>query len=394
MVNFQNKACFFHHLLSDIIYHTPLSFLTFTYSKCQLLAEVSFNAYKIIYHLPIIYSDKVETILQETLTEAKGESDKMTVQLTLEQVMEIRESFLERIKNLRTGSEPKDSTQNIKQEENLSELRMEIMSIILKLLEKDAANIDQLKEITKALLRFRLMVSNEIMRILMLPENPNTRTAAPPGNCNECASLEQISLMVEDLVSCVTGDEDDADEYAIKCSGEFMNDLLAIIDAIDSSIKYTYNVLVVTTAPKDRKRLFIYLSMIKGIRNDIDELLTGLGSGSEEDIKKILERKLTPIKANLKSKVQECKSEYCPGDCPSCGARLLVRAVSKMDEINEILQSELSDEDAMMETIRLDTINYINDLTSEDRELLKKKAKEGPLEECEEEQRMVFDKIK
>ena len=111
-------------------------------------------------------------------------------------------------------------------------------------------------------------------------------------------------------------------------------------------------------------------------------------------IKKILERKLTPIKANLKSKVQECKSEYCPGDCPSCGARLLVRAVSKMDEINEILQSELSDEDAMMETIRLDTINYINDLTSEDRELLKKKAKEGSLEECEEEQRMVFDKIK
>ena len=64
------------------------------------MAEVSFNADKIIYHLPIIYSDKVETILQETLTEAKGESDKMTVQLTLEQVMEIRESFLERIKNL------------------------------------------------------------------------------------------------------------------------------------------------------------------------------------------------------------------------------------------------------------------------------------------------------
>ena len=96
-------------------------------------------------------SANVENILQETLVEAKDRTGLTvideTVAKTMEQVMEIREKLLLRIKDLRKGEIKTDPTQNIKQEEMLSEFRMEIMTILLKLVDKDAATIQKLKEI-------------------------------------------------------------------------------------------------------------------------------------------------------------------------------------------------------------------------------------------------------
>ena len=59
----------------------------------------------------------------------------MTVADTLEQVMGIRESLLTEIKRLRK-SETKPSNPRIQAEEMLSEFRMNIMTILLKLVDQ------------------------------------------------------------------------------------------------------------------------------------------------------------------------------------------------------------------------------------------------------------------
>ena len=98
------------------------------------------------------FSEKVEVILQKTLYEAREKKGftvlEETVSKTMEQVMEIRESLLKRIKDLRKEEIKTDPEQNIKQEEMLSEFRMKIMTILLKLVDKDAASIDKLNPIS------------------------------------------------------------------------------------------------------------------------------------------------------------------------------------------------------------------------------------------------------
>merc|ERR1711970_1418328 len=132
------------------------------------------EAWKYVEFLKEEVNEKVEVILQKTLYEARDKKGLLgleeTVSKTMEQVMEIRESLLMRIKALRKDGIKTDPNQNIKQEQMLSEFRMEIMSILLKLVDKDAASIDKLKSISQDLLRFKMTISNEIMRMLMLPD--------------------------------------------------------------------------------------------------------------------------------------------------------------------------------------------------------------------------------
>ena len=84
-----------------------------------------------------------------------------------------------RIKDVRKGEIKIDESQNVKQEESLSDLRMEIMTILLKLIDKDAAMVDKLKEISKDFLNFKMSLSGEIMRILMLPEAGGPPSPSP-----------------------------------------------------------------------------------------------------------------------------------------------------------------------------------------------------------------------
>lgn len=139
--------------------------------------------------------------------------------------MEIREAILGRIKNIRKEEGvticPK---QNIKQEEKLSEFRMEVMSILLKLVDSDAE--DNLKEISFDLLKFRTTISNEVMRLLMLPQPTcGEKTTVPKGDCTECQVswrsagviltppqvLSELHFTLKDLQICASK-KDDAEE--------------------------------------------------------------------------------------------------------------------------------------------------------------------------------------
>merc|ERR1712013_114356 len=93
------------------------------------------EAWQYVEFLKTEVNEKVELILQETLYEAREKKGltvlEETVSKTMEQVMEIRESLLVRIKALRKDEIETDPNQDIKQEQMLSEFRMEIMTILL-----------------------------------------------------------------------------------------------------------------------------------------------------------------------------------------------------------------------------------------------------------------------
>ena len=220
--------------------------------------------------------------------------------------MEIRESLLKRIKDIRKDEIKIDPEQNIKQEQMLSEFRMEIMTILLKLVDKDAASIDNLKEISQDLLRFKMSISNEIMRMLMLPQATTGKQQQPTGDCSECEVLKEISFKIENLVACADKEEgEDAEEpedTAEEGSGDkaepgaecmppvmYAMDLISVNELIDTEIKNLYNSLITAIEEDERQKLFKKLEDYKSLRDTIDDIITKLMSQTDEEkLKKLV----------------------------------------------------------------------------------------------------------
>ena len=76
---------------------------------------------------------KIEDVLRETLFNPSQLLEK-TVADTMAEVLVIRDAVLDRVKLIRTGDESITicEEQNIKQEEFLSELRLDIMTVLLR----------------------------------------------------------------------------------------------------------------------------------------------------------------------------------------------------------------------------------------------------------------------
>ena len=309
-----------------------------------------------------------------------------TVSQTLKQVMEIRESLLNRIKDIRKEVIKTDETQNVKQEAMLSDLRMEIMTILLKLVDKDAANIDKLKEISKDLLNFKMSVSSEIMRILMLPQSTSNPTPDPPNleDC-PCGVLTNISEKIDNLLKCAEGGAKDgakdADEDTEEASGDcpppemYAMELITINEEIDTDIKNIYNSLVSTVEDDVRKKLFKDLNDKKSIREGIDELITKLMTQTDkEKLTKSLSRDLGRIDRQLKPILAACMLQ-CDGgsDGCGCGSEILQESIDKMEGY-KIAFENIEDDEAKKEFVRSDLIKYINDVNNERRDILIKKA--------------------
>merc|ERR1719210_2276973 len=296
----------------------------------------------------------------------------------------------------------------IKQEEMLSEFRMEIMTILLKLVDKDAATIQKLKEISQDLLRFKMTISNEIMRMLMLPQSTGPITKVPlDADCAECATLKDISYKVENLIACAEKEEDaeetdEADAVEAK-PGEkcvppdmYAMELIQINELIDGEIKNHYNTIIVTVDEEKRSKLFQNLDNYKGLRDSIDEVITKLmdqGDAEPEKLKKTITRSLGRTNTDLKSQLKNCQNEFCPNSCDSCAAEVLFDAVDKMNDFKNFFNST-DDEESKRDFVRSELIKYINDIGNDAREILIKKAKEGKLEECEEEKSGIYKTIK
>merc|ERR1712045_408549 len=165
--------------------------------------------------------------ITEILTNFKSTQDgDKAVTKTMEKVMEVRESILARIKGIRKEEVEICVGHNVKQEEMLSKFRMDIMTILLKLVDTDASSIDSLREVGDDLIAFRLKISTEVMRILMLPAPCNSR---PPPNtkCPECDALEKLKKTLEKLRDCATDkkeDEEQTEDAAEDAAGDAAED--------------------------------------------------------------------------------------------------------------------------------------------------------------------------
>lgn len=334
-----------------------------------------------------------------------------TVAQTMEQVMEVRENLLKRIKDLRKGEIEIDESQNIKQEEMLSEFRMEIMTILLKLVDKDAASVEKLKLISQDLLKFKMTISNEIMRILMLPQNsgPSPR---PIGDCSQCEPIKNITTKVGNLIACAEEEEEEETEDVPEASGDavdvgsgdscpppemYVMELIAINEDIDESIKNLYNALIATVEDEEREKLREDLDDNKETREQVDEMIDKLMTEKDpEKIKKAIKRGLRSIQNKLESKLSECQLEFCAGTkggCDSCAADVLYDALAKMDEYKSVFNNT-DDDEAKKEFVRTDMIKFINDYNSMNRDILITKATDGKLEECDEDKLEVITMTK
>jgi len=369
--------------------------------------------------------DKIENILQETLYTAKEKNSlDQTVQQTMDQVMEVREAILLRIKGVRKGEIQLDPTQNVDQEKMLSELRMEIMTILLKLVDKDAASVDKLKEISDDLLKFKMTTNAEIMRILMLPQNLGRTTPPPAIGCSQCDALKEIEKKIKKLVECAEGksendqdenDEDDAEgDDAGDADGEdaadgadagegqcpeprmYFMSLIVINEDIDNEISELYNKLIGTTDDAKRETSREDLDYYKDVRDKVDDLITKLMVlDDDEKMKKTVKRELGRIASDLKRKLQNCLAACGgPEGCSQqCASEVIDEILVKMKDYKLSFEN-FENEEEKSEFVRSGMIKYINDINGKDRELLIKKANENSLDECGTEQRKAYQMIK
>ena len=163
-----------------------------------------------------LFSDKIDDIIQKTLFQArerKGENGlKETVAKALIQVMDVREDVLKRIKKIRRGEVETCANERIHQDKRMEEMRMEVEEVLLKLVKKEAASINGLKEISLALLRWKKTVGDEVMRVMMLPEINLKDKFEITTECEECRKLEEISFRVQNLLTCVEKKEEEFTE--------------------------------------------------------------------------------------------------------------------------------------------------------------------------------------
>ena len=115
-----------------------------------------------------------------------------TVADTLEQILEMDNELLNRIKAIRTKDESITicEGQNIKQEAFLTQIRMDIMPILLSLVEEGADSPETLQKVGKDLLNVRTKTNGEITQMIMLRTNKLSRLSTG-GDC-DCGVLGEV----------------------------------------------------------------------------------------------------------------------------------------------------------------------------------------------------------
>jgi len=347
-------------------------------------------------------SEKVEEILT-SVYEAKERNTvsflEDSVANSMEGVMEIRESLLDRIKDIRKGDIKICTDQNIKQEKVLSEFRREIMNILLKLVSHDDDKIDLMKSISKDLLRFKTLVSQEIMRMLMLPQN-NVSVPTSDGDNTECEVLTQLTSVMENLVACAEGeennneDENTGEANACKEPSMYSMDLITATDTIDSEIGNLYNKLITAIEDDRRQEYFQKLDFYKQLRNTINDVITKLVTEDDDSkLKKVVTRNVKRIESELKSKLNLCESKFGKGGCESCAAVVIYDSIAQMNDFKAFFENS-DDDNEKKDFVRSNMIRFINNNDEVTRDLLVDQAKSGDIDECGTDKLDVYKKIK
>jgi hypothetical protein len=368
-------------------------------------------------------SQKVEEILEKTLFEAKVRTNDLdnTVAKAMEQVMEMRQSLLDRIKKIRKGDITICPGQDVRQEEKLSQFRMKVMSILLKLVDTEAANVDGLTDIGNSLLGFKAEVGAEIMRLLTLPQPKGCSPKAAKTECPECDPIATISKKLEKLIKCASEEdgaaqadgEEQQEEEEEDCAEldptMYAMELITCNEKVDEEIKKLYQQIVGSVEDSERQKGFVSLNGFKGIRNQIDDVIKSLLDETTDDcdddecqkkLKKIVQRNLRPVSSETKQLLEDCT--YANGcipvtDCEGCAVEVLQDTISRLDGYSTYFQAAEGNPEAAeqaKESIREDMMSFINQITSDSTNILRRKVSDGELEECEEQKLEIYEKLK
>lgn len=332
-------------------------------------------------------SDKVERILSVTLVGANEFYGlDQTVEDALKDVMSIREELLTQIRVLRKDGIAADG--RIRAEEKLSEFRMDVMTILLNLVDEEAANVVNLKDISRLLLAFKQKLSNEVMRILMLPPATGGPPTPTSDDCEGCAIYTDMIKNLTDVLNCTAAGNCDLEPKMW-----FMY-LINVTDSIDARIKVLYNQLIGTTEDIQRQLFRDLLDTLKQIRDGdggregIDEIISKMidAGDDEKDLKSLVSTNLKRIIDDLKRREKDCQEK-----CSTCNDCLVVKlkgTIEKMKtfdrNIVESLYGEQSEKDRVRQQVREELIEYINENNEIFLRVLKAKAEGKDIDSCEE----------
>jgi len=328
---------------------------------------------------------KIEDVMQETLFQPAQLLEK-TVADTMSEVLIIRDSVLDRVKRIRTGDDSITICvgQGIKQEEFLSDLRLDVMTVLLRLIETDAATEDALQEVGKLLLAVRTKVNGKITQLIMLRETGTITTTS--GDCADCEFLKKIKEGLDDVIGGTGGEGDEG--------GNEVAMLTMLLMTIDARIGSLYNTILGEVDEGPRTKASEELKQLKGISGNIDIILSQMVDDPENTnkIKRLVSRECVKVRNEVKRFLDKCATESCPIGCDSCGAKRIDEVVDKLNDYNVSL---IEQEDSL-ESIRSDVITYLTSLNSEMTALLTTKieSENGTLEQCDKETLEIINSIK
>jgi hypothetical protein len=386
-------------------------------------AEECEEAWSYVQFLKDEVNAPLEVILQETLYEAKEKKGVTvladTVSKTLDGVIGIRESIIGRIKGIRKQEDDLVicEDQNIEQEERLSQFRMDVMNILLQLVNAGEASVEQLQAVSEGLLTFRMSVSQEIMRLLMLPQGGPKTKKIQEGTC-DCEFLTALSLTMETTVNCAKnagGDEEDAedagDDAAAAAPAEggecmppamFNMDLITANEMIDEEVQNLYRSIISTTDGDAREKLLNELTEYKEIRNENEENIAKLMKTGQEDeyyikiVSKSVKKTLTKVTTLKRNCLSLCKQ---PGACPepgSCAVEIIEDTKSKMEEFMDNFETAADPADSV-QFVRNELMKFITGINEKATEIITMKAMLDAgesLDDCTGVKAEVYEKIK
>jgi len=339
--------------------------------------------------LKVKVKEAIEEILQETMFQPQALLE-ATVADTMSKVLVIRDAVLDRTKAIRTGSEEIKicPEQGIKQEEFLATLRMDIMTVLLRLIETDAATPQALQEIGRQLLAIRTTVNGKITQLIMLRES--TPIVDVGGEDCDCGILSEVRKGLDEVISSSNEKKDESAEGDDNKDADNSEDedepvarLTMVLMSVDSRIGSLYNEILGQLDEGKRNKASEELRYLKDISRSINEILTKLiDEKSESKIKRILTRDLVRVRNEVDRLLQDCR-RTCITECDACGAEKIDEVLDKLGDYNVSLIT-LEEEDAK-ESIRSDMITYLSQMNQEMTELLTKKieSEEQTLENCD-----------
>jgi len=348
--------------------------------------------------------EQIEFVLQDTMFQPQALLE-ATVADTMAQVLTIRDAVLDRTKAIRTGEGdivicPE---QGIKQQEFLTDLRMDIMTVLLRLIEQDAATPEALQEIGRQLLAIRTTVNGKIGELIMLRESSASGgrdggggASGGEGDC-DCGVLDEVLQGLDEVINTANKKKKDGDDDAAETEEgqEPVARLTMVLMTVDARIGSLYNEILGQLDEAKRAKAANELRNLKDISKSVNDIVSKLvdEAGNEGKIKRILTRVLVRVRNEVDRLLQDCK-RTCTTECEACGAVKIDEALDKLGDYNVSLYS-LEEQDAK-ESIRSDLIQYLTQLNGEMTQLLTTKieSETGTLDQCDRETLEVIGSVK